>query len=97
MLGQDQLSRVVLPIGDLTKREVRTRAAELGLRTADKPDSQDVCFIRSDEGRQRFLSSRLAFHPARVVDAATGVDMGAVEALELVTVGQRRAMHIRSG
>lgn len=92
MLGQDQLSRVVLPIGDLTKREVRTRAAELGLRTADKPDSQDVCFIRSDEGRQRFLSSRLAFHPARVVDAATGVDMGAVEALELVTVGQRRGL-----
>jgi tRNA-specific 2-thiouridylase len=53
MLGQEQLSRVILPIGDLTKREVRAHAAALGLRTAAKPDSQDVCFIRSDEGRQR--------------------------------------------
>ncbi|HXR54292.1 MAG TPA: tRNA 2-thiouridine(34) synthase MnmA [Acidimicrobiales bacterium] len=90
MLGQGHLSRVVLPIGDLTKREVRARAAELGLRTADKPDSQDVCFIRSDEGRQRFLGQRLSFRPATVVDTATGDEVGTVEALELVTVGQRR-------
>ena len=90
MLGQEQLSRVILPIGDLTKREVRAHAAALGLRTAAKPDSQDVCFIRSDEGRQRFLGERLSFHPAAVVDAATGDPMGTVEALELVTVGQRR-------
>jgi tRNA-specific 2-thiouridylase len=90
MLGQRHLSRVVLPIGSLTKREVRARAAELGLRTADKPDSQDVCFIRSDEGRQRFLGQRLSFRPATVVDTATGDEVGTVEALELVTVGQRR-------
>ena len=90
MLGQDQLARVVLPIGDLTKREVRARASELGLRTANKPDSQDVCFIRSDEGRQRFLEERLRLHPATVVDTATGVEVGTVEAIELVTVGQRR-------
>jgi tRNA-specific 2-thiouridylase len=90
MLGQDQLSRVVLPIGDLTKREVRARASELGLRTAAKPDSQDVCFIRSDEGRQRFLGRRLSLRPATIVDTTTGADVGTVEALELVTVGQRR-------
>jgi tRNA-specific 2-thiouridylase len=90
MLGQHQLSRVALPIGDLTKREVRARAADLGLRTAAKPDSQDVCFIRSDEGRRHFLGQRLSFHPAAVVDTETGVDIGTVEALELVTVGQRR-------
>jgi tRNA-specific 2-thiouridylase len=90
MLGQHQLSRVALPIGDLTKREVRARAADLGLRTAAKPDSQDVCFIRSDEGRRHFLGQRLSFHPAAVVDTETGADIGTVEALELVTVGQRR-------
>jgi tRNA-specific 2-thiouridylase len=90
MLGQPALARVVLPIGEMTKREVRARATELGLRTAAKPDSQDVCFIRSDEGRVRFLGQRLALHPARVVDAGSGAEVGTVDALELVTVGQRR-------
>jgi len=90
MLAQDQLERVVLPIGDLTKAEVRSHAAALGLRTAAKPDSQDVCFIRSDVGRQRFLSERLQWHPATVIDTSTGREAGRVEALEMVTVGQRR-------
>ena len=47
MLGQDALSRVVFPVGDMTKDDVRAHAARLGLRTAAKPDSQDVCFIGS--------------------------------------------------
>jgi tRNA-specific 2-thiouridylase len=62
------------------------------LRTAAKPDSQDVCFIRSDEGRAGFLADRLALHPGRLVDHASGSDLGPVEAVELVTVGQRRGM-----
>jgi tRNA-specific 2-thiouridylase len=91
MLGQDALSRVVFPVGDMTKDEVRAAARRLGLRTAGKPDSQDVCFIGSVEGRQGFLSGRLELHPADVVDAA-GTPAGSVEAVELVTVGQRRGM-----
>src|SRR3954463_15061492 len=47
MLGQAQLARTLLPVGELTKSEVRAHAARLGLRTATKPDSQDVCFITS--------------------------------------------------
>jgi tRNA-uridine 2-sulfurtransferase len=92
MLGQRQLGRVRLPIGDMTKAEVRARAAELGLRTAAKPDSQDVCFIRRDEGRERFLRTRLDVRPATVVEAGSGTAVGAVPALELVTVGQRRGL-----
>ncbi len=92
MLGQDQLSRVVFPIGGLTKAEVRDEAARLGLRTANKPDSQDVCFIRSDRGRHGFLAERLELHAGRVVDAASGDAAGEVDAVELVTVGQRRGM-----
>lgn len=92
MLGQGQLSRTLLPVGDLTKAEVREEARRLGLRTATKPDSQDVCFIRSDQGRQSFLSSRVPLHAGRLVDHVTGADLGAVEAVELVTVGQRRGM-----
>ncbi len=92
MLGQAELSRCLFPVGGSTKDEVRAEAVRLGLRTAAKPDSQDVCFIRSDVGRAGFLGDRVALHPGRLVDHATGDDLGAVEAVELVTVGQRRGM-----
>jgi tRNA-specific 2-thiouridylase len=91
MLGQDQLRRVAFPVGEMTKSDVRAHAAHLGLRTAGKPDSQDVCFIGRVEGRQGFLGGRMAFHPAGVVNAA-GEAVGTVDAVELVTVGQRRGM-----
>ena len=91
MLGQDALCRVEFPVGDMTKDEVRAHARRLGLRTAAKPDSQDVCFIRDVEGRQGFLAGRLELHAADVVDSA-GRPAGSVEAVELVTVGQRRGM-----
>ena len=92
MLGQDQLARVLLPVGHLPKRAVRARAAALGLRTAAKPDSQDVCFITRTGGREAFLGPRIALHPGRLVDAATGDTVGTVPAVELITVGQRRGM-----
>jgi tRNA-specific 2-thiouridylase len=75
----------------MTKAEVRVHATRLGLRTADKPDSQDVCFINSTEGREGFLSRQLEFHSAEVVNT-DGESVGEVEAIELVTVGQRRGM-----
>ena len=92
MLGQAQLARVLLPVGELTKADVRARAAALGLRTAAKPDSQDVCFISRSGGRQAFLFPRIPLRPGRVVDAATGEQVGTVPAVELVTVGQRRGL-----
>jgi tRNA-uridine 2-sulfurtransferase len=92
MLGQDQLARCIFPVGELTKAAVRDEAARLGLRTASKPDSQDVCFIRSDEGRGGFLGARVPLHPGRLVDHHSGEDLGPVDAVELVTVGQRRGM-----
>jgi tRNA-specific 2-thiouridylase len=91
MLGQGELARVLFPVGEMTKDEVRAHARRLGLRTATKPDSQDVCFIGSVEGREGFLAGRLALHPGEIVDAA-GDPAGTVEAVELVTVGQRRGM-----
>ena len=92
MLGQHQLSRCRFPVGALTKDAVRAEAARRGLRTAHKPDSQDVCFIRSDTGRAAFLADRVPLHPGRLVDHRSGDDLGGVDAVELVTVGQRRGM-----
>jgi tRNA-uridine 2-sulfurtransferase len=93
MLDQQQLSRTLLPVGELTKDRVRTEADRLGLRTAAKPDSQDVCFITSTGGRRAFLADRVALHPAEVVDAS-GEVVGRVEAVELVTIGQRRGLGV---
>jgi tRNA-uridine 2-sulfurtransferase len=97
VLGRDELRRVLLPVGELTKAEVRARAAGLGLRTAAKPDSQEVCFIPGAAGgRRRFLADRVALTPGRVVDRG-GAVVGTVPAVELVTVGQRRGLGLAVG
>ena len=97
MLGQRQLDGTLLPVGGITKAEVRSMAARLGLPTAVKPDSQDVCFITSSTGRAGFLRSRVPFTPGRVVDGVTGAELGRVDAVELVTVGQRRGVGLSGG
>lgn len=93
MLGQSELARLVLPIGHLSKTEVRRRAESWGLGTAAKPDSQDVCFIHSDGGRRAFLGDRIPLAPAAVVDG-DGNHLGEVPSVELVTIGQRRGLDL---
>ncbi len=93
MLDQDQLARLSFPVGDITKDEVRVLADELGLRTATKPDSQDVCFIHSEGGRRVFLGDRIPLRPATLVDTA-GVTVGEVDSIELVTLGQRKGLNL---
>lgn len=96
MLDQPRLSRTLLPIGHLTKDVVRSMAADLDLRTATKPDSQDVCFITRREGRGAFLGDRIPMTPGRVVDTE-GAPVGAVAAVELVTIGQRKGLGLPGG
>lgn len=97
MLDQERLARTIFPVGDMTKAQVREFARSRGIRTATKPDSQDVCFIttaRDDDGRSgrvSFLGRRIPLHRGIVVDEA-GTDLGRVEAVELVTLGQRRGV-----
>lgn len=92
MLKSDQLDYLLLPVGEITKDRVREIAREMSLRTAFKPDSQEVCFITSTTGRDGFLESRMDFHPGELIDAASGTKVGSVEAIELVTVGQRKGL-----
>ena len=93
MLDQATLARLLLPVGDITKGRVREIASEIGLNTADKPDSQDVCFISSKGGRRVFLGDRIALSPARLVDV-DGQTIGQVSSIELVTLGQRRGLNL---
>lgn len=96
MLSGADLGYVMFPVGEMTKPEVRALAERHGLRTATKPDSQDVCFIGSTIGRKGFLEPRLTFHEADVVDT-DGNKVSTVEAVELVTLGQRRGLNLGGG
>ena len=91
MLDAGVLDRLLLPVGEMTKDDVRHHAEARGLVTAAKPDSQDVCFITASAGRRKFLGERIPLRSGRIVDTA-GRQVGAVDALELVTVGQRRGL-----
>jgi tRNA-specific 2-thiouridylase len=92
MLDQASLSRIRLPIGEMTKREVRARAASMGLRTADKPDSQDICFVTSGDYRD-FLRARLPGPRAggEIVDV-DGTVVGRHDGTASFTIGQRRGL-----
>lgn len=88
VLDADQLARTLLPVGALTKADVRARAARLGLRTASKAESMDVCFITKG-GRNAFLASRLGARPGAIVDGA-GAVLGAHDGVSAFTIGQRK-------
>ncbi len=92
MLSQEQLSRIVLPLGALTKDEVRAKAANLGLRVAHRPESQDVCFIEGDY-RDFLTHHGLQDAPGEIVDAS-GYVLGHHSGLFNYTVGQRKGIGI---
>ncbi|MDP6077099.1 MAG: tRNA 2-thiouridine(34) synthase MnmA [Acidimicrobiales bacterium] len=100
MLDQEVLACLDLPVGEMSKEDVRKRAKTLGLRTANKPDSQDVCFItsasRGGGGRREFLRRRIPLTAGRVVDGS-GAEVGRVDAVEMVTLGQRKGMDLAGG
>ena len=95
MLGPDELARTLLPIGELTKAEVREHARALGLRTADKRESMDVCFITRG-GREAFLGARIPRRAGTIVDER-GVVVGAHDGIDAFTIGQRRGLGVAVG
>jgi tRNA-specific 2-thiouridylase len=95
MLGQSELARVRLPIGEMNKSETRRIAAELGLRTAAKPDSQEICFVRGgDVGA--YMRDHLVMEPGSIVDADGNV-LGEHPGASRFTVGQRKGLGISLG
>ena len=92
MLGPAELEHLRLPLGGLTKPEVRATAARLGLRTAAKPESYDVCFV-PDGDTAGWLERRFGPRPGQVVDTAGRV-LGHHRGAYRYTVGQRRGLGI---
>ena len=93
VLTPAQLSRTVLPLGALTKDEVRSIARSRGLGVADKADSHDICFI-ADGDTAGFLRSHLGSQPGPVVDALSGAVVGSHDGAYAFTVGQRRGLDL---
>jgi tRNA-specific 2-thiouridylase len=92
MLGPAELEHLRLPLGPMTKVEVRATAARLGLRTATKPESFDVCFV-PDGDTAGWLERRLGRRPGPVVDTAGRV-LGGHQGAYRYTVGQRRGLGV---
>jgi tRNA-specific 2-thiouridylase len=91
-LSQEQLGAARFPVGHLAKHEVRARARALGLATAERPESQEICFIPDDDYRG-FLRRRepAMFTPGPIIDDA-GVRVGTHEGLASFTIGQRKGL-----
>ena len=92
-LDQEQLSKLALPIGDYSKDQIREVARELDLSIADKPDSQDICFI-PDGDYNKFIEPRLKRKaPGNIVDTDGNV-LGDHEGIHGFTIGQRKRIPI---
>lgn len=92
----DALEHTIFPLADLTKPEVRRLAAEFGLPTANKPDSQGICFV-GEVGIREFLRQYVTAEPGPVVLAATGDRLGTHEGALFYTHGQRHGLGIGGG
>ena len=97
MLTQVELSRTRFPVGELTKRDVRRIAASMGMRSAHKPESMDICFV-GDGDYRGFLEQTApeVFTPGVLVDTA-GNEMGRHAGIVGFTVGQRRGLGVSVG
>jgi tRNA-specific 2-thiouridylase len=94
-LNQAQLARTLFPVGRMTKDEVREKARTLGLRVAEKPESQDICFI-PDGDYARFIERRLSPEQVKtgeIVDQEGNV-LGVHDGIHRFTVGQRRGLGV---
>jgi tRNA-specific 2-thiouridylase len=93
-LTQDQLARAQFPVGDLTKPRVRDEARRLGLNVAEKPDSQEICFVPSGDYAS-FVAKKQpdVAKPGAIVDA-DGQKLGEHSGVHRYTVGQRKGLGI---
>lgn len=93
-LTQQELERVLLPVGDYPKPAIREVARRAGLPVADKRDSQEICFIPNGDYRA-FLQERIEERPGTIVDSS-GNELGEHRGVHNFTIGQRRGLGIHA-
>jgi tRNA-specific 2-thiouridylase len=89
-LTQEELSRILFPLGELKKPEVRALARDAGLKTASKKESQDICFVEKGN-YAHFLEERFSPKPGDILDP-TGKILGKHMGIHRFTIGQRRGL-----
>ena len=96
-LNQSSLRHFLMPLGEYTKVETRKLAREIGLAVADKPDSQEICFVPNDDYKS-FLEKNApkTLTPGNFVDV-NGRIVGRHRGLPLYTVGQRKGLGLAAG
>lgn len=96
-LNQQTLAHFLMPLGEYTKVQTREMARELGLSVADKPDSQEICFVPDDDYKA-FLQEKAPgmFRPGDMV-TVDGEVIGRHQGLPMYTVGQRKGLGVASG
>lgn len=92
-LTQDLLAATIFPLGELKKTETRRLAAQYNLKTADKPESQDLCLIESHGSMQKFLDKYISPASGDIVDRA-GKVLGQHHGIHHYTIGQRKGLGI---
>ena len=90
------LSRMMLPIGDFQKAEIRKLAESVGLRVADKRDSQEICFVTSGKHAE-FVAQRTDKETAGEIVTVNGEVVGHHQGIEGFTIGQRRGIGVAMG
>ncbi|MEX0617087.1 MAG: tRNA 2-thiouridine(34) synthase MnmA [Candidatus Woykebacteria bacterium] len=93
-LTQDQLAKAIFPIGDYTKSEVRKLASEAGLPTANKPDSQGICFV-GPVNLAEFLREKIKPKEGQIVNT-DGKTIGKHDGIPFYTIGQRAGVGVSS-
>lgn len=96
-LTQSQLSHTIMPIGDYTKEEIRQIAGDIGLTVANKPDSQDICFV-PDNDYASFICNTTDYRPVcgNFVDLQGNI-LGRHKGIIHYTVGQRKGLGLSLG
>ncbi|MGE5682513.1 MAG: tRNA 2-thiouridine(34) synthase MnmA, partial [Bacillota bacterium] len=98
-LTQESLRRTLFPLGNYTKSEVRKLAEDFGLKTAHKPDSQEICFV-ADNNYERFLREKVPDLMNKVPEGDmifNGKKIGTHKGIPFYTVGQRKGLGVALG
>lgn len=95
VLSREELNSLKLPLGDKTKDKVREIARDLNLPAAQRPESQEICFIE-DKGYFKFLENITESGEGAVIDIETGMVLGSHRGIHLYTIGQRKRLGIDS-
>lgn len=92
-LPQEVLAHVIFPLGDTPKTETRRIAADFGLHTAEKPESQDLCLVEANGSMRAFLDKYITPFKGEIVDRS-GKVLGEHEGVHHYTIGQRKGLGI---